>query len=241
MAARQVALIVAIVLLLRLPFLTQPVQGDDPYYLLGAEHALIDPAHPSHAKYIFQGEMVDMRGHPHPPLDSWILAALLTLFGDVYEIPFHSFYILFSLIAAIAMWFLAKRFSANPLGATLLFLSAPAFIINGNSFEADFPFLAFWMAGYCSVRRSTIRNGRNRAHTGRDDGLSSCDRDTDTLRLLLAARSKLTQSLVDRAHAGHCRCRVSGVRASHQRRVAGDRPGRLLLQLRPAATHKQAQ
>ena len=91
--------------------------------------------------------MVDMRGHPHPPLDSWILAALLAVFGDVYEIPFHSSTCSFSLVAAIGMWFLAKRFSDNPLGATLLFLSVPAFIINGNSFEADLPFLAFWMAG----------------------------------------------------------------------------------------------
>jgi hypothetical protein len=147
LAARQLVLIVGLVLLLRLPFLTQPVQGDDPYYVFGAQHALIDPAHPSHAKYIFQGEVVDMRGHPHPPLDSWILAGLLAVFGDLYEVPFHAVYILFSLIAAISVWSLAKRFSSYPLGATLLFLSVPAFIINGNSFEADLPFLAFWMAG----------------------------------------------------------------------------------------------
>jgi hypothetical protein len=147
LAARQFLLILGFVLLLRLPFLTQPVQGDDPYYLFGAQHALIDPAHPSHTKYIFQGEMVDMRGHPHPPLDSWILAGLLAIFGDVYEVPFHAAYILFSLIAATGMWSLAKRFSGYPLGATLLFLSVPAFVINGNSFEADLPFLAFWMAG----------------------------------------------------------------------------------------------
>ena len=191
MAARQIALIIAIVLLLRLPFLTQPVQGDDPYYLLGAEHALIDPAHPSHARYIFQGEMVDMRGHPHPPLDSWILAALLAVFGDVYEIPFHSFYISFSLVAAISMWFLARRFSDNPLGATLLFVSVPAFIINGNSFEADLPFVAFWMAGYHSVRCTALCPGRIRPHSRGDDGLSGCDRDTDSFRVLLAARPEI--------------------------------------------------
>ena len=34
---------------------------------------------------------------------------------------------LFSLIAAGAMWSLAKRFSEWPLGATLLFLAVPAF------------------------------------------------------------------------------------------------------------------
>ena len=149
MASRRLAvlLIVVVVLLLRLPFLNQAIQGDDPYYIFGAQHALIDPAHPTHAKYVFQGELVDMRGHPHPPLNSWVLAALIAVFGDVYEVPFHAAYIAFSLIAAFAMWSLAKRYSPHPLAATLLFLAVPAFVVNGNSFEADLPFLAFWMAG----------------------------------------------------------------------------------------------
>jgi hypothetical protein len=141
-------LIGAVVLLLRLPFLNQAIQGDDVYYLFGAEHALIDPAHPSHAKYIFQGELVDMRGHPHPPLNSLILAGLIAAQGDVNEIFFHLVYIVFSVTAAASMWSLARRFSAYPLGATLLFLAVPAFVINGNSLESDIPFLAFWMAGF---------------------------------------------------------------------------------------------
>jgi hypothetical protein len=143
---RAVILIVAAVLLIRLPFLNQAIQGDDPYYLIGAQHALIDPAHPSHARFILQGELVDMRGHPHPPLNSWILAALLAVFGDVYEIPFHAVYIVFSLIAAISVWVVANRFTPYPLSATLVFLVTPAFVVNGNSFESDIPFLAFWMA-----------------------------------------------------------------------------------------------
>lgn len=133
---------------MRLPFLTQPIQGDDPSYLFKAQHALIDPTHPSHVQYVFQGEEVDMRGHPHPPLNAWFLAGLLTIFGDVYEVPFHAAYIVFSLAAALGMWSLAKRFSVWPLGATLLFLSVPAFVINGNSLETDLPFLAFWMTGF---------------------------------------------------------------------------------------------
>ena len=87
-----------------------------------------------------------MRGHPHPPLDSWILAGLLAVFGDVHEVPFHAAYIVFSLIAASACgrW---RSGSPTSAWATLLFLSVPAFVINGNSFESDLPFLAFWMAG----------------------------------------------------------------------------------------------
>jgi len=134
-----------IVLALRLPFLNQAIQGDDPYYLYGAEHAQIDPLHPTQAKYLFQGDLVDMRGHPHGPLNSWILAAPLAAMGEVREAPFHFRYILWSLIAALAMWSLARRFCDRPLGATLLFLAVPAFVVNGNSLEADVPFLALWM------------------------------------------------------------------------------------------------
>jgi hypothetical protein len=148
-------LIWGLVLLLRLPFLNQAIQGDDPVYLAEASHALVEPLHPDHATYVFRGQTVDLRGLTHPPMDGWILASLLTVFGDVREIPFHAAYLCFSLVAAAAMWSLARRFSANPLWATLLFLAVPAFVVNGNSLETDVPFLAFWMAAialFCSGR-----------------------------------------------------------------------------------------
>ncbi|HLI84010.1 MAG TPA: hypothetical protein VKV17_08830 [Bryobacteraceae bacterium] len=148
-------LILALVLLLRLPFLNQAVQGDDDTYISEAEHALVEPLHPAHTTYVFQGVAVDLRGHPHPPLDAWVLAGLIALFGDVKEVPFHIAYTAFSLIAALAMWSLARRFSPKPLWAALLFLAVPAFVVNGNSFESDLPFLAFWMAAialYCAGR-----------------------------------------------------------------------------------------
>ncbi|MCX6629941.1 MAG: hypothetical protein NTW28_20175 [Candidatus Solibacter sp.] len=62
------------------------------------------------------------------------------------EVEFHAAYIVFSMIAVWAMWSLARRFSKCPLWATLLFLAAPPFVVNGGSLEADLPFLAFWMA-----------------------------------------------------------------------------------------------
>jgi hypothetical protein len=137
--------IIALVLALRLPFLHQAIQGDDLYYLYGAEHAQIEPLHPDHAKYLFQGDLVEMRGHSHPPLNSWILGALLWAYGDVREVPFHLAYSMFSIIAALAMLSLARRFCDEPFLATLLFIAVPAFVVNGNSLETDLPFLALWM------------------------------------------------------------------------------------------------
>jgi hypothetical protein len=153
--ARPLLLILGLVLLLRLPFLNHAIQGDDPVYLAEASHALIEPLHPDHTGYVFRGREVDLRGLTHPPMDGWILAGLLTVFGEVKEVPFHAAYLCFSLLAAAAMWSLARRFCARPLWATLLFLAVPTFVVNGNSLETDVPFLAFWMAAlalFCAGR-----------------------------------------------------------------------------------------
>lgn len=143
---RPLLLLLGLVLLLRLPFLNQAIQGDDHIYLTEAEHALIDPLHPNNTHYVFLGIDVDLRGHSHPPGNAWPLAALIAIFGDVKEVPFHAAYIVFSLIAVWAAWSLAVRFTERPVWAVLLFLAVPAFVVNGNSLESDLPFLAFFLA-----------------------------------------------------------------------------------------------
>ena len=143
---RQFLLICAFVLLIRLPFLNQAIQGDDYYYLAAAEYAQIDPLHPHHARYVFLGDEIDMRGHPHPPGNAWLLAGLLAILGDIHEVPFHAAYMVFSFLAAWGAWRLARHFTPDrALEAGLLFAAVPAFVVNGNSLEADLPFLAFWM------------------------------------------------------------------------------------------------
>ncbi|MGI8741829.1 MAG: ArnT family glycosyltransferase [Bryobacteraceae bacterium] len=143
---KQLLLVILIVLGLRIPFVNQAIQGDDVNYLYGASHAQIDPLHPTHARYVLMGKLVDMRGHPHPPLNSWVLGALVAVFQGVREIPFHAAYILFSWIAAVSALAIARQFTSQPLAATVLFLVTPAFVVNGTSFESDVPFVAFWLA-----------------------------------------------------------------------------------------------
>jgi hypothetical protein len=135
-----------LVLLVRLPFLHQAIQLDDIYYLTGAQHAQTDPLHPHRAHYIFEGALVDMRGHPHPPLNTWVLALLLATLHGVHLSMFHLVYIAFSWIAAISVYSLARRFTQRPMMATLMFLAMPVFWIEGNSLMADLPFLALWTA-----------------------------------------------------------------------------------------------
>lgn len=143
----QFLILVFAALLMRLPFVDQAVAGDDVYFLYGAEHALVEPLHPLSAKYAFQGELVDMRGHTHGPVDSWVLALLMAAFGAVREVPFHLFYILFSLIAVVSAWSIAQRYTDRAFEAVLLFIVVPPFVVSGNTFEADVPFVAFWLLG----------------------------------------------------------------------------------------------
>ncbi len=144
---RHLIILTLLVVALRLPFANQAVGGDDVYYLAAAYHALIDPLHPNHTHYIFEGADVTFQGYPHPPGNAAFLALLTGIFKDVREVPFHLAYVVFSLTAVYAMYALACRFCENPMWATLLFIAVPAFVINGNTFESDLPFLAFWSAG----------------------------------------------------------------------------------------------
>jgi hypothetical protein len=135
--------------------LNQAIQGDDYYYLKGAQYAQTNPAHPHHAEYVFLGSKVSMRGHPHPPGNGWVLAGILALTNDVREPVYHAVYLAFSVIAAVSALSIARRFTARPVLATLLFLAVPAFVVNGNSLESDLPLLAFWLltvALYLSAR-----------------------------------------------------------------------------------------
>ncbi len=140
-------IVLALAVLIRVPFLDQPVQGDDVYYLAIARNALDDPLHPMQMGYTFQGRRVSMAGFPHPPLNAYLLAGLLRVFGEVRETAFHLAYAVFSLAAAWGMYVVALRFSERPALAACLFVATPAFVVNGNTLESDLPFLALWMVG----------------------------------------------------------------------------------------------
>ncbi len=142
----QLLLLLGLALCLRLVFLQQAFQLDDPSYLGTAEYTLTDPWHPSHFSLVFLGELVSMRGHPHPPLDAWFLGLAIRLTGQRSEPVLHACYLLFTLISVAAMYALARRFTRRPVLATLLFIATPAFVVHGNGIESDFPLLALWLA-----------------------------------------------------------------------------------------------
>ena len=146
-AKRDLLILLALVALMRLPFLDEAVQGDDVYYLLIAENARVDPRHPMQMGFRLQGETVWAAGHTRPPGNAYLLAGLLTAFGGVHEVGFHAVYAVFSLLTLAGAYFLARRFTDHPLVAALCVGVAPAFVVNGNKLESDLPMLAFLTAG----------------------------------------------------------------------------------------------
>ncbi|MCB1022327.1 MAG: glycosyltransferase family 39 protein [Acidobacteria bacterium] len=144
---RDLLILFALAVLVRLPFLDEAVQGDDVYYLLIAENARVDPWHPMQMGFRLQGETVWAAGHTRPPGNAYLLAGLLSVFGGMRETAFHAVYALFSVAALWGCYFLARRFTDQPLVAALCVAAAPAFLVNGNKLESDLPMLALLSVG----------------------------------------------------------------------------------------------
>jgi hypothetical protein len=146
--ARDLLLLAAFTLALHAPFLRQPVQGDEVNYLDFAAHVLQQPLTPLNFQFVFQGHMVDAAGHPHPPLNAYILAVAWLLRGHFSVFFFHCFYLLFTLGISFAAYALAARFTSRPLWGALLIAASPIVQVNTNTLASpEAPALALLLIG----------------------------------------------------------------------------------------------
>ncbi|MFZ0936881.1 MAG: hypothetical protein WA015_21355, partial [Bryobacteraceae bacterium] len=145
---RDLLLLAAFTLLLHAPFLRQPVQGDEVNYLDFAAHVLKQPLTPLNFQFVFTGRMVDAAGHPHPPLNAYILAVAWLLRGHFSIFFFHCFYLLFTLAISFAAYALAARFTSQPLWGALLIAASPIVQVNTNTLAGpEAPALALLLIG----------------------------------------------------------------------------------------------
>ncbi|MGB7762165.1 MAG: hypothetical protein WBL61_20195 [Bryobacteraceae bacterium] len=146
--ARDLLLLAAFTMALHAPFLRQPVQGDEVNYLDFAAHVLKQPLTPLNFQFVFQGKMVDAAGHPHPPLNAYILAVAWLLRGRFSVLFFHCFYLLFTLGISFAAYALAARFTDRPLWGALLIAASPIVQVNTNTLAGpEAPALALLLVG----------------------------------------------------------------------------------------------
>lgn len=158
---RQLLLLAAFTLVLHVPFLKQPVEGDEVNYLDFAQQVFRQPLTPLNFSYVFQGRMVDAAGHPHPPLNAYLLALIWMLRGHFSMVFFHACYLLFALGISFGAYALAARFTPQPLWAALLVAASPLVQVNANTLAlpeapglallligaAAFLWRRFWIAG----------------------------------------------------------------------------------------------
>ena len=145
---RNLLVLATVTVLLHVPFLTQPVQGDESTYLDIARHVLSQPLTPLNFQYVFLGRLVDAAGHPHPPLNAYLLALAWTVRGHFSVLFFHLFYLLFALGISFAAYGLAVHFTSRPLWVALLVATSPLVQVNTNTLAGpEAPALAFLLIG----------------------------------------------------------------------------------------------
>lgn len=145
---RDLIILAAFTAVLHAPFLRQPVQGDEVTYLDIARHVLAHPLTPLNFQYVFLGHLVDAAGHPHPPLNAYLLALAWILRGHFSVLFFHAFYLLFAFGISFAAYALAARFTSRPLWGALLVAASPLVQVNTNTLAGpEAPALAFLLTG----------------------------------------------------------------------------------------------
>lgn len=135
--------------LLFLPFINKAFHVDEPFYLKMAEQIRRDPLRPYSFSINWSGETRDVWERieaTFPPLVPGYLALLISLFGEK-EWALHIFFIPFALLALLAFWHLANRWTEHPYLATALFFGAPAFFVMATTLMLDVPLLALSLLG----------------------------------------------------------------------------------------------
>jgi hypothetical protein len=143
------AILTALVLCSVVPFAARAVYLDEHLYLHLAESAIKnDWRFPQDTPFIFFGTRVDnLAPHTHPPVGEYFLALMLKLFGGFEEIRFRLLWAVFSLIAVLGFYRLARHFTPEPLLVASFFAVAPAFFVLSPTLMMDIPMLAFFLWG----------------------------------------------------------------------------------------------
>jgi 4-amino-4-deoxy-L-arabinose transferase-like glycosyltransferase len=144
-----VAILIALALCSFVPFAARAVYLDEPIYLHFGKAILENHwTYPHEPDWIFFGiPMSNTAMRTHPPAGEYCLAVLFKLFGSFHNAPFRLIWGIFSIIAVLAFYRLARHFTSDPLPVAALFAASPAFFLMSPTLMMDIPMLAFLLAG----------------------------------------------------------------------------------------------
>lgn len=143
----EIAVVVLFTLLLTLPFINRPFHMDDAGFLELARARQTDPTALTLTDYTFFGQENELFLDTHPPLISSYLAFLINLAGAESEPVLHAGFLAFPLIAAVAMYFLARRYTNYAMLAAMLLMATPGMMVMSHGLMSDVPGVAFWLSG----------------------------------------------------------------------------------------------
>lgn len=142
---RETLIVIMLTLLMTLPFVGRPFDMDDIIFLKLAEARQEQPLQLELRDFEFFGVFNESFIDTHPPLVSLYLALMMML-GGSSEVWLHLSFLVFTVAAALAMYFLARRFTRHAMLASLLLIATPGFAVMSHSLMSDIPGLAFWLA-----------------------------------------------------------------------------------------------
>ena len=141
------------------PFAGRAFNIDEPLFIWTAEQILNNPLD-------FYGFGVNWYGvelpmyevMKNPPLGAYFiaLAAAISGFG---EWTLHCFFLIPAVAVSTGTFLIAKRFTENPLAATLTAVFTPAFMVSASSVMCDVLMLAFWVWAVVFWLRGTDEEG----------------------------------------------------------------------------------
>lgn len=133
------------VFFMTLPFVTRPLDMDDIIFLKFAEARLQEPLVMELHDFSYFAVLNETFIDTHPPLvSSWL--ALVMKLGGGSGLWLHLSFIVFPLVAALSIYFLARRYSRNAIFAALIFMATPGVAVMSHSIMSDMPGLAFLLA-----------------------------------------------------------------------------------------------
>jgi hypothetical protein len=146
---RELAIVVAVSLLIALPFLGEAFHVDEPFFL-------------DRARELFSGGSFAPRAwsdyNNNPPVILWLLAAATRVAGE-NEAALRALFLPLDALAAASLYMLFARFLKKPVAWALLAVLSPAWVLNMGHLMAEKPAMAFGLASlYALVRGSDDEN-----------------------------------------------------------------------------------
>ena len=140
-----IGFIILVLIIITFPFLNRALAIDDIYIASIANQLVQEPLDPyGFDMYIQNRKLGSAFDYTNPPLVSYYYALIQYFFGK-NEFIIHSFFMAFTITAAVSMFYLSKKFTIWYIAAVFLLITTPIFAVTSHNFMHDLPVLAFFL------------------------------------------------------------------------------------------------